>query len=256
MPPASTMPRYTVQNDGAGPYAIFYCDRCSREYRSQPDVAKTVASDLGRDVMSGFLRKIPLVGSAVADNVVGQDPRYVYTLTPAQLESAWGQVKARFRECPTCSQTVCLSDFDEQSGFCQDDSPRKNEMAESQAEQAGNMVKGFASAFGLGDAFKQVGETIKSAGATAQSAASQAARCPNDGVLAAPGTKFCPECGTAMLQPSSVNCPQCGKPTLGAKFCPECGAKVEAAPAPAVCSNCGAQTRGAKFCPECGTKVG
>lgn len=253
---ASKMPRYNVQNDGVGPYAIFFCDRCNREYRSQPEVGKTIANDIGRDMMSGFLRKIPLVGGAVADNVVGQDPRYIYSLTPAQVDSAWGQVKERFRECPTCSQVVCVSDFDEQSGFCQDDSPRKNEIAAAQAEQAGNAVKGFAAAFGLDQAFKHVGEAVKSASATAASAANKAARCPNDGVLAAPGTKFCPECGTAMIQPSVATCPNCGKPSLGAKFCPECGAKVETAPAPTVCSGCGAQLNGAKFCPECGMKAG
>ena len=32
------MPRYDVRNDGIGPYAVFYCDICSREFRSQPDV--------------------------------------------------------------------------------------------------------------------------------------------------------------------------------------------------------------------------
>jgi ribosomal protein L32 len=256
MSSASKMPRNSVHNDGVGPYAIFYCDRCSREYRSQPEVAKTIANDIGRDVMSGFLRKIPLVGGAVADNVVGQDPRYIYALTPGQLESAWNQVRDRFRECPTCCQIVCVSDFDEQSGFCQDDSPRKNEIAESQAEQAGNMVKGFAAAFGLDQAFKQAGDAVKSASASAQAAANQAARCPKDGLLAAAGTKFCPECGTAMIQPVVVSCPKCGAQTKGAKFCPECGTKVETAPVAAVCSNCGAQTKGAKFCPECGTRAG
>jgi len=252
----SKMPRYTVHNDGMGPYAIFYCDRCNREYRSQPNVGGTIANDLGRQAVGGLLRKIPLVGGAVSESVVGQDPRYVYSLTPAQLESAWGQMKDRFRECPTCQQIVCLTDFDEQSGFCQDDSPRKNEMAESQAEQAGHVMKGFAAAFGLDQAFKQAGEAVKSANASAQSAMNQAARCPKDGVLAAPGTKFCPECGTAMLQPAIANCPQCGKPTMGAKFCPECGAKVEVAPVAANCPKCGTPTKGAKFCPECGTKVG
>ena len=118
------------------------------------------------------------------------------------------------------------------------------------------MVKGFAAAFGLDQAFKQAGEAVKSASATAQSAAKQAARCPKDGVLAAPGTKFCPECGTAMIQPTVATCPKCGKPTLGAKFCPECGTKVEVVSAPTVCSSCGAQLKGAKFCPECGTKAG
>jgi len=149
-----------------------------------------------------------------------------------------------------------VSDFDEQSGFCQDDSPRKNDIAAAQAEQAGSAIKGFAAAFGLDTAFKQVGEAVKSAGATVQSAASQSARCPKDGVLAAPGTKFCPECGTAMIQPSVASCPKCGKPSMGAKFCPECGAKIETAPVATVCSGCGAQLNGAKFCPECGTKSG
>ena len=250
----SKMPRYNVQNDGLGPYAVFYCDVCSREYRSQPDVAKTISNDLGRDVMGGFLRKIPLVGGAVANNIVGEDPRYINNMTPAQVDSAWGQVRERFRECPTCGQIVCISDFDEKTGFCKEDSPRANEMAEAQAEQAGRVVKGFASAFGLDNAFKQVGEAAKAAGASAQAAINQSARCPNDGVLAAPGTKFCPECGTAMIQPAKTTCPKCGAETKGAKFCPECGTKIETAAA-GICSNCGAQTHGAKFCPECGTKT-
>ena len=68
----SRMPRYDVRNDGAGPYAAFYCDKCDREYRSQPDVGATIAKDVGRSAVGGFLRRIPLVGDAVADNVVGE----------------------------------------------------------------------------------------------------------------------------------------------------------------------------------------
>ena len=89
MPEFSRMPRYDVRNDGIGPYAIFYCDFCSREFRSQPDVGGAVAQDLGRQVAGGLLRKVPLFGNVVADNVVGEDPRYTYKLTPAQLEKAW-----------------------------------------------------------------------------------------------------------------------------------------------------------------------
>ena len=44
------MPRYDVRNDGVGPYAAFYCDKCNREYRSQPDVGNTIAKDVGRRV--------------------------------------------------------------------------------------------------------------------------------------------------------------------------------------------------------------
>jgi hypothetical protein len=243
----SRMPNYDVRNDGIGPYAVFYCESCGREHRSQPDVTSTITKDIGRQTMGGLLRKVPLVGGAVADSVAGEDPRYTYSLTPQQAEKAWGQVKNRFRECPTCLRVVCLSDFDEQSGFCVEDSPRQTEIAEAQAEQAGAMLKGFAGALGLGDAFKRVSEAAK------QSTASLA-RCPKDGTVAPAGTKFCPECGSPMVQPTMDACPKCGKETHGAKFCPECGTKIEREPA-GVCPACGAETKNAKFCPECGAKL-
>ena len=245
----SRMPRYDVRNDGIGPYAVFYCDKCEREYRSQPDVTGTIAKDIGRQAAGDFLRRIPLFGGAVADSVTGEDPRYINSLTPQQLDKAWGQVKQYFRECPTCLQTLCLSDFDEKSGFCQDDSPRGAEIAQAQAEQAAGVVKGIASVFGLDGAIKQATEAAQRA------ASATTARCPNDGTLTPPGTKFCPECGTAMIQPTVVRCSKCGADARGAKFCPECGTKIEQAPAPAKCPSCGADAKGAKFCPECGTKI-
>ncbi len=142
---------------------------------------------------------------------------------------------------------MCLSDFDEQSGYCNEDSPRRAEIAEAEAEQAGAVLKGFAGALGLGDAFKRVSEAAKQA-------TTNVARCPKDGMVAPVGTKFCPECGSPMVQPPVDACPNCGKETHGAKFCPECGTKIERADA-GVCPACGAETKGAKFCPECGTKL-
>jgi membrane protease subunit (stomatin/prohibitin family) len=241
------MPRYEVRNDGVGPYAAFYCDKCDREFRSQPNVAGTIAQDVGRKVMGDALRNIPLFGRAVAENVTGQDPRYITSLTPQQLEAAWQQVQEHFHECPTCRMIVCPSDYDAQSGYCTEDSPRRGEIAQAQAEQAAGVVKGLVSAFGLGDALHSVGQAAKSA-------AAGAARCPKDGTLAAPGTKFCPECGSPMVQPATDACPKCGAEVKGAKFCPECGTRIERVAA-GVCPNCGAEAKGAKFCPECGTKV-
>jgi rubrerythrin len=241
------MARYDTRNDGIGPYAVFYCDQCNREYRSQPDVAGTIASDIGRQTTGDLLRKIPLFGHAVADSVTGQDPRYITSLTPAQVGKAWDQVKQYFRECPTCHQILCLTDFDEKTGFCREDSPRANEMAQAEAEQAASVVKGIANVFGIGDA-------VKKAADAAQRAAATAARCPKDGTLAAAGTKFCPNCGAAMVQPSADPCPKCGADVKGAKFCPECGTKIERVAAVATCPSCGAETKGAKFCPECGKK--
>lgn len=244
----SRMPRYDVRNDGIGPYAVFYCDSCDREFRSQPEVVATVAKDIGREAVGGLLRKVPIFGGAIANNVTGQDPRYVTSLTPEQLQKAWNQVKDRFRECPTCRRVVCMSDFDEQTGFCTEDSPRRGQIAEAEAEQAGAALRGFANALGLGEVAKQTTAAIKQAQAGS-------ARCPKDGTLAPAGTKFCPECGAAMVQPTVDACPKCGKPTMGAKFCPECGAKIERQPA-GKCPSCGADTKGAKFCPECGAKQG
>lgn len=249
MAEANRMPRYDVRNDGAGPYAVFYCDACGREFRSTPDVVSTLGQDIGRNAVSGMLRNIPLFGNAIAESVVGQDPRSTYSLTPTQLEKAWGQVRDRFRLCPTCQKIVCLSEWDETSGFCKDDSPRKDQIAQAQGEQAGAMIKGLASAFGISEAVQRAGDAV-------QRAQTQMARCPQDGTLAAPGTKFCPECGTPMLQPAADTCPNCGKPAAGARFCPECGTKIErAVQKPAVCPQCGASVQGAKFCPECGTKI-
>lgn len=246
------MPRYEIRNDGAGPYAIFFCDVCGREFRSQPDVAGTVAQDLGKQVAGGLLRKVPLFGGAVADSMLGEDPRYSYKMSQAQLQAAWKQVQQHFNQCPTCNRIVCLSDFDTQSGYCQEDSPRAGQIAEARGAQAGAAIKGLASAFGLDDAMKNVGKAVDAA----QKAGSQMARCPQDGTLAPPGTKFCPECGSSMVQPEVTKCSQCGAAVVpGAKFCPNCGAKIEQKPAISVCPNCGASTQGAKFCPECGTKI-
>jgi len=248
----SRMPRYDICNDGAGPYARFYCDICGREFRSQPDIPDTISKDLGRKALGGLLRKVPLVGNTVADNVTGEDPRYSYSMTPAQMEAAWKQVQVHFRECPTCNRVVCLSDFDPQSGFCQEDSPRTDQIAEARGAQAGAALKGFASAFGLGEAIDKAKQAASEA---AENARTQMAHCPKDGTLAPAGTKFCPECGSPMMQPAVDRCPSCGAETKGAKFCPNCGAKIEQAPKPSVCPKCGAETKGAKFCPECGTKL-
>jgi hypothetical protein len=247
----SRMTRYDIRNDGMGAYAIFYCEYCDREFRSQPDVKNTISTGLGRGVAGDMLRKVPLFGGALAQNVTGQDPRYATTLSAGQLQAHWEQVKERFRECPTCKKVVCLTDFDERTGFCNEDSPRTNEISEARGEQAGATLKGFASAFGLGDALKQAGEAAKQ---SAQRAQATMARCPQDGTMAPAGTKFCPECGSAMTQPAPTACPKCGAETYGAKFCPNCGNKMEAQAQPGICKNCGAATGGAKFCPECGTK--
>jgi hypothetical protein len=240
------MPRYDVRNDGAGPYAIFHCEKCDREFRSTPSLGGTIAKEVGRSAVGGLLRNVPIIGSA-AERAL-EDPRYVHTLTPQQLEAAWKQVEDRFHECPTCQMVCCPSDWDAQAGYCNEDSPRRGEIAEAQAEQAAGVIKGIANVFGLGEA-------VRGATQAAKAATAGAAHCGKCGTLGPAGSKFCPQCGGAMVQPQVDACPKCGVDVKGAKFCPECGTKIERAQAPAVCPSCGKETKGSKFCPECGTKV-
>ena len=250
MPLPSRMPHYDVRNDGVGPYVVFYCDQCEREYRSQPNIGNTISSGIGTDIKSDLLRKIPLFGGVIANNVERNDPRYTSDLNAQQINEHWNQVKQYFRECPTCNRIVCVSDFDERSGFCNEDSPRADEIAEARGQQAGAALKGIASAFGLGSAFSAAGKAM-------EQAQNKMAHCPSCGNLANPGTKFCPECGTVMVQPAATICPKCGTETSGAKFCPNCGAKQEPAPpaAPAHCPKYGTPANGAKFYANCGTKI-
>lgn len=250
------MPRYYVSNDGMGPYAIFYCDRCDREYRSQPSIAATVKEDVTRGALGGFLRNIPVVGNSMANNM--ENDRYRSSMTPQELESAWGEVQQYFRECPTCHEIVCIPDFDEVSGFCDEDSPRRGQIEQAKAEQAAGFMTGIANAFGIGDAIRQASVV----------ATANLATCSQCGNKAAAGTKFCPNCGGPMTQPappttntvsapSVVKCGNCGATVPdGQKFCGECGTPVPVAQAPQqmVCPNCGTETTSA-FCGSCGTKV-
>ena len=303
----SRMPQSTVRNDGAGPYAVFVCEKCRREFRSQPakpdnsqikelgeqtvgnllrnipvlgetmaNTATTAVDSLaqsltqaGTEAMGGLLHNIPIFGDAMANTVAAADPRRAQTLTPQQLNLAWQEVQSNFRECPTCRQIVCTADFDEASGVCKDHRGQPGAAAAgAAAAPTGSYGYGYgdspsapAAATGsYGYGYDSTPNAPASAPTpAAPSANAPMARCPNDGTLAAPGTKFCPNCGSPMTQPQPAAaagiCPKCGTNAQGAKFCPNCGTKMEA-PAPAVCPSCGAETKGAKFCPNCGAKLG
>lgn len=67
--------------------------------------------------------------------------------------------------------------------------------------------------------------------------------------------KFCPECGTKLIEKSMRMCPNC-KVEVESKFCPECGAQTVEVVEKMVkmCPNCKVETE-SKFCPECGAKI-
>jgi hypothetical protein len=231
-------PRHDIRNDGIGPYAVFYCEKCDREHRSSPAIGATIAQNAGRQVVGGLLRKVPIAGHALSQSI--PNSRYVRDMTPGQLDAAWKQVEVNFHECPTCMLVVCNTDWDMKSGYCRECTPRRAEFAQAEAEQVAGVFKGIASAFGLDQAARAAMEAAKQQQAQqAQGAAAAAAAQP----AAAP----------TPVQ-SGVACASCGTMVTG-KFCPECGSKVEP-PAPTVCPGCGIEAKGAKFCPECGTKIG
>ncbi|MDQ3939992.1 MAG: zinc ribbon domain-containing protein [Actinomycetota bacterium] len=224
------MPRSYVTNDGMGPYAIFYCDRCDREYRSQPNFTTTVTENVKRGALGGFLRNVPIVGDQMANET--ENDRYRTTMTKEEIDSAWAEVQQYFRECPTCHEIVCIPDFDEVSGFCDQDSPRRAEVAQAEAEQAVGFMKGVADAFGISDAMKQgmqqaQEQQAQQAPQTAAPAPAQPAtagvKCASCGATVPEGQKFCGSCGTPV--PQAVACPNCGTMTDQA-FCGSCGAKV------------------------------
>ena len=218
------MTRYSISNEGTGPYAAFTCDRCNREYRSTPSITAAVKQNVTRSAFGGFLRNIPVVGDAVAQQVEG-DP-YRSTMSAQELTAAWGQVVQYFRECPTCHEIVCVPDFDEVTGFCDDDSPRKAEIEAAQAQQAAAAFKGVADVFGLGGAIQR---SMASAAAQAYPAQASvgAVACANCGTALAPGARFCASCGTPVAQKSA--CAGCGAElAAGARFCASCGRPTSA----------------------------
>jgi len=218
------MTRYSISNEGTGPYAAFTCDRCNREYRSTPSITAAVKQNVTRSAFGGFLRNIPVVGDAVAQQVEG-DP-YRSTMSAQELATAWGQVVQYFRECPTCHEIVCVPDFDEVTGFCDDDSPRKAEIEAAQAQQAAAAFKGVADVFGLGGAIQR---SMASAAAQAYPAQASvgAVACANCGTALAPGARFCASCGTPVAQKSA--CAGCGAElAAGARFCVSCGRPTSA----------------------------
>jgi hypothetical protein len=219
------MTRYSISNEGTGPYATFYCDRCNREYRSTPAIATAVKDTVTRSAFGGFLRNIPVVGGSMANQVEGD--AYRSKMSAQELATAWGQVRQYFRECPTCHEIVCVPDFDEVTGFCDDDSPRKAEIEAAKAQQAIATMQGVANAFGIGGAIQRslAGSAAASGtgtGAGGAPAGQAGAACGNCGAPLAAGARFCATCGTPVAQPGV--CPGCGTPLVaGARFCASCG---------------------------------
>ena len=103
----------------------------------------------------------------------------------------------------------------------------------------------------------QMGAMFNGIANNTQSPAAQTATpnilCAHCGATISANTKFCPECGKAVVKPSdnTIECPHCKQIVTKGKFCPECGKKIITA-----CPKCGQTVApGAKFCLECGENL-
>jgi hypothetical protein len=193
------LPRYDVQNDGAGPYAVFYCDKCGRDFRTEPAVDAGSVQVIGRSAIEGLLREIPVVGDAIAGNL--EDPRYQRTLSLDQVRGAWDQVREFLHECPTCHMFVCPAEYDARSGYCKDDRPKQRPPATApRGEDRG----------------------ARPAAATAEDRTT----CPHCHATVPAKFAFCTNCGQRLAPPEPITCPHSGTPVEG-RFCGNCGTKVE-----------------------------
>ena len=175
---------YAVYNDGTGPYAMFTCESCGRDYRAQPVLVEEVKETIAKSAFGGFLRNIPIVGDAAANQV--DNDRYRNTLTTGRARRRpAAEVKVNFAECQSCRRIVCIPDFDMASGFCKEDSPRSEELqargcGAGRRGRSASFLGGIANAFGIPDAMKA---------AAAQQSAAGRARC---------GAHGCARCGAGL----------------------------------------------------------
>jgi membrane protease subunit (stomatin/prohibitin family) len=186
----------------------FFCDRCGTGYRTPFKASATGLASEALDVASGLLGGVFGTVASVGDRVHSAAWEKAHDHAFAE---AVEQAKPNFRQCPRCSQWVCLeSCWNETRGLCKECAP--DLAAEMSAMQAEAAVEGA----------REVAHAAASEQVTAQAFDEVIkAVCPTCGA-AASGGKFCAQCGAPLT--AEKFCTECGKKiSVGAKFCPECG---------------------------------
>jgi hypothetical protein len=187
----------------------FRCNRCGNGYMSS-----FVPNNLG--VAGDLLR----AAGGLFGGILGSAGNAAYNVQRAiggpahdnAIRQAVEEVKPLFNQCHRCGTWVCKEIcWNPEKGLCKQDAPiLGEEIAASQAAAMAVQVreKAFAS------------DQTQGADLTQQ----RAAACRNCGADVG-SAKFCPECGTAVVQ--KLTCVNChAEIPAGVKFCPECGTKV------------------------------
>jgi len=186
----------------------FLCDRCGTGYRTSFRPSATGIASEALDVASGLLGGVLGKVASVGDRVHSAAWESAHD---DAFSDAVEQARPHFRQCPRCSQWVCLkSCWNESRGLCKECAPDLAvEMSAMQAEAAIDGAREVAHAAAseqvTGEAFDKVIKAV------------------------------CPQCSA----PTSGGkfCAQCGAPLDTAKFCTECGQEIEATAK--FCPNCG-----------------
>lgn len=203
---------YNDESTDRGFQFEFFCDHCGTGYRTPFKPSSTgIASealDVAGNLLGGFLGGAADVG------------RHIHSAAwerahDAAFEQAVGEIRPQFRQCPRCSQWVCVeSCWNHSRGLCKECAPDLAvEMSAMQAEAA------------IEDA-RQVAHSAASEKVSAQDFDSVIrAVCPQCGAPVS-GGKFCAVCGASLA--AERFCTGCGsKIATGAKFCHNCGQRQD-----------------------------
>jgi membrane protease subunit (stomatin/prohibitin family) len=187
----------------------FFCDRCGNGFMSEFKPSVT-------GYATGALR----AASSVFGGVFGRASAGAYEIERAvqgpghdkAFLECIEETKPQFRQCPKCTQWVCLTTcWNQARGLCYECAPDvQTEIAVAQAQSTAQQIR---DKIATQDLTRELDLTSEAA-----------ALCPLCGARAE-GAKFCPECGKP-LRPKH-ECPKCGtKFEATSKFCPECGQKL------------------------------
>ncbi|MFQ6101058.1 MAG: zinc ribbon domain-containing protein [Anaerolineae bacterium] len=187
----------------------FLCDRCGTGYRTPFVASATGVASEALDVASGLLGGVFGTVADVGDRIHSAAWEKAHDKA---FTRAVEQARPNFRQCPRCSNWVCLEQcWNEMRGLCKDCAPdlaveMSAMQAEAALEAAQEVAHAAASEQVTAGAFDEVIKAV----------------CPKCGAPVS-GGKFCAQCGAPLA--AEKFCPECGnKIPAEAKFCPECGA--------------------------------
>ena len=221
---------YSVYNDGTGPYAMFTCESCGRDYRAQPVLVEEVKETITKSAFGGLPaqhpdrrqrrrepgRQRPLSEHAdqrrAREGLGGGEGqlRRVPVLPP-------GRVHPRLRHGLRVLQGGLAAQRGAPGAGCAAGRRGRRGLHEWHRER----VRDPRRDEGRGrPAVRRGRARCRSRGSAAVRA--PAAACASCGGALAAGAKFCASCGTPV--PSKAFCTGCGKELApGAKFCANCG---------------------------------